>query len=150
MSETTTTNSSGRPRIRRFDQVHFRTDRRPSADELAHVFRASGIKRPTDDVHRLEKMIGHANVFVTAWAEDELIGVARALSDFSYCCYVSDLAVSKDWQRIGVGKEIIAHLRALLTDEVAVILVAAEDAVSYYPGAGFERIPAAFKIPRRA
>jgi len=39
---------------------------------------------------------------VTAWHEDKLIGVARSITDFHYACYLSDLAVYKEYQKQGI------------------------------------------------
>jgi hypothetical protein len=62
--------------------------RRPiSAEQLGNVFARSGIRRPIQDLARLTRMIEHANLMAGAWVDDSLVGVARALTDFSYCCY---------------------------------------------------------------
>src|SRR5271163_4508886 len=75
-----------------------------SAIQLGDVFARSGIRRPTDDLARLAKMIEHADLLVGAWKEDRLVGVARGLTDFVYCCYLSDLAVDQAYQKMGIGK----------------------------------------------
>jgi N-acetylglutamate synthase-like GNAT family acetyltransferase len=119
------------------------------AEDLADVFMLSGIKRPVDQLERLEKMIEHADIIVTAWDEDTLVGVARAITDFSYCCYLSDLAVRRDYQKKGIGKELITRLQAEIGEEVALLLLAAPDAMNYYPHIGFKRAENAFLIPRK-
>ncbi len=59
--------------------------------EVADVYRRSGIARPIDDHARLTSMLQHANLMISARDQDRLVGFARALTDFNYCCYVSDL-----------------------------------------------------------
>ncbi|WP_335339610.1 GNAT family N-acetyltransferase [Ferroacidibacillus organovorans] len=78
-----------------------------TGEEVADVFKRSGINRPTADVERIQKMIDHGNLIITAWDGAKLVGMARSLTDFCFCCYLSDLAVDKDYQRCGVGKELI-------------------------------------------
>src|SRR5262245_53689639 len=61
-----------------------------TAADLADLFRASGIRRPVDDLPRLQKMLEHANLTIAAYLDGRLVGIARALTDFSFCCYLSD------------------------------------------------------------
>ncbi|MCM3781703.1 GNAT family N-acetyltransferase [Neobacillus mesonae] len=119
-----------------------------SSEEVSHVFKSSGIKRPADDLDRIQKMIDHASVTVTAWDGDQLAGIARAITDFSYCCYLSDLAVSKEYQKKGIGTELVNHLREHLGEEVSLLLLSAPTAMEYYPRIGFEKTEKAFLIPR--
>jgi GNAT superfamily N-acetyltransferase len=120
-----------------------------SAEQLGNVFARSGIRRPTDDLARLTKMIEHANLLAGAWVDDVLVGVARGLTDFSFCCYLSDLAVDRAYQRTGIGKALIHHVRKQLSDDVMLLLVAAPEANDYYKTLGFEWVERAWRIPRR-
>ncbi|MFC5470629.1 GNAT family N-acetyltransferase [Cohnella suwonensis] len=117
-------------------------------EDVSDVFRSSGIKRPSDDLARIGKMIEHADVTVTAWSEDRLVGIARAITDFSYCCYLSDLAVCEEHQKQGIGTELVRRLGEHLGDEVALLLLSAPSAMDYYPRIGFEKKDNAFLIPR--
>jgi hypothetical protein len=83
--------------------ITFAIEERPPAEEVAEVFRRSGIRRPVDDIPRIARMVEHANLIVTARDNDRLVGIARALTDFCFCCYLSDLAVDRDYQRSGSG-----------------------------------------------
>ena len=84
-------------------------------------------------------MLAHANLTCTAWEGGVLIGIARSLTDFSYCCYLSDLAVDVACQRKGVGKELIRMTQSRLQPECKIILLAAPKAETYYPKIGFTR-----------
>lgn len=118
------------------------------AADVSELFKSSGINRPADDLARIQKMIDNADLTVTAWEGDKLVGIARALTDYSYCCYLSDLAVSGEYQKSGIGKELVNRLREHLGDEVTLLLIAAPSAVDYYPRIGFERNDRAYVIPR--
>jgi ribosomal protein S18 acetylase RimI-like enzyme len=94
-------------------------------------------------------MIEHANLLAGAWVDDLLIGVARGLTDFSYCCYLSDLAVDRDYQRSGIGKALIDHVQKQLGDQVMILLLAAPEAKDYYKPLGFEWVVNAWRFARR-
>ncbi|SFE76959.1 Predicted N-acetyltransferase YhbS [Paenibacillus catalpae] len=128
--------------------VEYRIEAPVTAVQVAEVFRSSGIKRPVDNLARIQKMIDNADLTVTAWDGDELVGVARAVTDFSYCCYLSDLAVSKTHQRLGIGTELVSRLREHLGEEVSLLLLSAPSAMDYYPQIGFNKADNAFLIKR--
>ncbi len=117
--------------------------------DVANVFRNSGIRRPFNDLARIQKMIENADIIITAWHDNKLVGIARALTDYSYCCYLSDLAVDKEYQKIGIGKRLIELLRNIIGEEVALILISAPEAINYYPKVGFEKCERAFIINRK-
>ena len=116
--------------------------------DVAAVFDASGIRRPTKDLARIERMFANANLILSAWHEGKLVGVCRALTDFSYCCYLSDLAVDKAFQKHGIGRELIARAHSAIGEEVALILLSAPEAMGYSPKVGFEKIENGFIIKR--
>ncbi|WP_010280101.1 GNAT family N-acetyltransferase [Bacillus timonensis] len=130
-------------------QISYKVNESIKAEELSNVFRTSGIKRPSDDLKRLQRMIEHSNVLITAWDNDQLIGVARAITDYCYCCYLSDLAVNKNYQHKGIGKELVRLLQGHIGEEVALLLLSSPIAMEYYPKIGFEKIENGFKIPRK-
>ena len=115
-------------------------------DAFIELYRAStlGERRPVDDRERMASMLRHANLTVTAWDGDLLVGISRALSDFSFVTYLSDLAVRKSHQRKGVGKELIRRTQALEGRHAKLILLAAPAAEPYYPHIGFTHHPQAW------
>ena len=111
------------------------------------LYRAStlGSRRPVDDADRMERMLRNANLVITAWDGGLLVGLARSVTDFAYCTYLSDLAVRASHQRSGIGRELIRRPREA-GGQASLILLSAPAAVDYYPKVGFERHPAAFWI----
>lgn len=119
-----------------------------TANETADIFRSSGINRPVDDLDRIARMLAHADVLISAWDGDQPIGLARAITDYTYCCYLSDLAVCKDYQKQGIGKELVKVLQEHLGEETSLLLLSAPSAMEYYPRLGFEQLTNAFLIRR--
>ncbi|WP_249315625.1 GNAT family N-acetyltransferase [Bacillus sp. FJAT-49711] len=119
-----------------------------NAEELSQLFISSGIKRPTNDLNRLQRMIDNSDIILTAWDKDRLVGIARAITDYSYCCYLSDLAVSQDYQKSGIGNELIRLLKEHIGEEVSLLLLSSPSAMKYYPKVGFETVQNGFKISR--
>jgi predicted N-acetyltransferase YhbS len=119
-------------------------------EQLAAVFDASGIRRPTNDLARMARMLEHGNLLVTAWDGEQLVGVARALTDFSYCCYLSDLAVDREYQKRGIGHELIRRVSEAIGEQSMLLLLAAPEAMDYYPRIGFEAVANGWIIKRRA
>ncbi|MEU0162924.1 GNAT family N-acetyltransferase [Streptomyces sp. NPDC006261] len=108
-------------------------------DEVLEVYRASGLgeRRPIEDRERFAAMLGHANLVLVARDEPgALIGIVRAVSDFSYVTYLSDIAVTLGQQRSGVGRALIAATQAEAPG-VKIVLLSAPAAVDYYPRIGF-------------
>jgi len=105
-----------------------------SAGEFRHILQVStlGARRPVEDLPRLDKMLRHASLIITARHDGELIGVARSMTDFSYCCYLSDLAVDAGWQRQGIGRRLIEETKKAAGPEATLILLAAPAAQDYY------------------
>lgn len=111
-----------------------------SVEEFVNVLNESGLgeRRPVDDKDRIAKMVANANLIITARYKGKLIGVARALTDFTYCTYLSDLAVKVDFQKRGVGKELI-KVTYEASKPAKLILLSAPAAVDYYPKIGMEK-----------
>lgn len=128
--------------------ITYAVNRPLEAAEVARLFDASTIRRPTGDLPRIAKMLAHGNLTISAWDGERLVGVSRALTDFAYCCYLSDLAVDKAYQHRGIGKELLALTRRELGDQVALILLAAPEAIGYYQKVGFEKIGNGYIIKR--
>lgn len=116
--------------------------------EVIELYDAStfGERRPTADRDRMAAMLRHANLVITAWDAQKLVGLARTLTDFVYVGYLADLAVHADYQRRGVGKELVARTRAGMGPESTLVLLAAPKAADYYPHIGFTRHESAWRL----
>jgi GNAT superfamily N-acetyltransferase len=110
-------------------------------DVVTDLYRRStlGLRRPVDDRETMRSMLEHANLVVTAWDGDRLVGIARTLTDFAYVGYMADLAVDAAYQRTGIGVGLIAQTRLQMGPQSTIVLLAAPAAVDYYPHIGFSK-----------
>lgn len=109
-----------------------------SADEFIDVLVRStlGERRPVDDRERIELMLRNADLIVTARSNGQLVGISRAITDFAYCTYLSDLAVDETCQKQGIGRELIARTHQAAGLKTRLILIAAPKARTYYSHIG--------------
>ena len=117
--------------------------------DIIDVFDSSGMIRPTKDPKRIEKMFANSNLTISAWDEEKLVGISRSVTDFSFCCYLSDLAVHKDYQKLGIGKELIRITKEKIGESVMLLLLSTPAAMEYYPKVGFEKVENGFIIKRK-
>ena len=119
-----------------------------SVEEVIDLYRRStlGDRRPIDSPEIFKSMIQNADLIVTAWDGNELIGISRTLTDFSYVAYLADLAVDERYQKKGIGKKLIRKTRENLEESCFITLLAAPSADSYYEKIGFERNPRAWML----
>lgn len=123
-----------------------------AAAEFRDVLVAStlGERRPVGDLARLDNMLRKADIVVTARHDGKLVGVSRAISDFSFCCYLSDLAVDSTYQHQGIGKRLIDETHKASGPLTGVHLIAAPAAEQYYPKIGMEPVASCWLIKRAA
>lgn len=109
-----------------------------------------GERRPTEDKTCMEGMIANSNLVVSAWHNNQLVGIARSLTDFHYACYLSDLAVSLEYQKSGIGKQLQILTQEQLGPKCKIILLAAPAANQYYEHIGFTQNPRCWVLSRDA
>lgn len=129
-------------------EIEYHTGVIPEVEELIELFISAGLKRPTSDIERMGRMFAQSNLIVTAWDNQELVGVARSLTDFCWCCYLSDLAVRREYQKQGIGKKLIELTKKQIGEQTTLILLAAPAAIDYYPKVGMNKIHNGFMIAR--
>jgi len=129
--------------------IEYRIENDLSVKEFREVLVSStlGERRPIEDLPRLEKMLENCQLIVTARDHGNLVGVARSITDFTYCTYLSDLAVDQTHQRKGIGKELIRQTK-LHTGEARLILLSAPAAIDYYPKIGMSHHEHCFHVAK--
>lgn len=131
--------------------ITYRSNHKITAEEFIDLLKRSTLdqRRPVDDKGRIQSMLDHGNVLVTAWDEDKLVGVSRALTDFAFCCYLSDLAVDEAYQHKGIGGELTRLTHIASGENTMLLLLAAPAATTYYPKIGMKKFEHCFYYPRK-
>ena len=130
--------------------INYSTEPNLPANEFIDVLVRSTLaeRRPVDDRAVIERMLCNADVIVTARVEGLLVGVSRAITDFSFCTYLSDLAVDQMFQGQGIGHELIRRTHEAAGLHTTLVLLAAPKAESYYPHIGMTKHPSCWVVPR--
>jgi predicted N-acetyltransferase YhbS len=121
-----------------------------SAEEFVNVLERSTLaeRRPISEAATIAGMLEHADLIVTARTGGSLVGVSRALTDFSYCTYLSDLAVDVEFQGRGIGRELVRRTHEAAGRHTSLILLAAPKARTYYPHIGMRQHDSCWLIDR--
>jgi len=128
--------------------IEYKTGLTPATSDVIEVYDSSGINRPTKDPQRIADMYKNSDLIVSAWDGTTLVGVSRAITDFVYCCYLSDLAIRKEYQHQGIGKELVRRTKEHIGPRCMLLLLAAPAAMEYYPKIGMDKQDNAFMIKR--
>jgi GNAT superfamily N-acetyltransferase len=125
--------------------IEYKTTPDLDVDVAIELYVAStlGERRPVGDRRRMEIMLRSADITITAWDGELLVGVARSITDWVWTTYLADLAVRLSHQRHGIGKELMRRTQAA-APEARLLLLAAPAAVDYYPRVGFTHMPQAW------
>jgi GNAT superfamily N-acetyltransferase len=120
------------------------------AESFIGILVRSGLaeRRPVGDPERIARMLAGANLIILAYDDDALVGVERSVTDYAYCCYLSDLAVDKAYQGRGIGKQLIAETRQAAGPETMCLLVSAPESMGFYEAIQMPRQTRAFMFPR--
>ncbi|TVS01161.1 MAG: N-acetyltransferase [Rhodobacteraceae bacterium] len=121
-----------------------------AAADFADLLLRSGLapRRPAEP-ERLAAMLRNAQLVIAARADGELVGLARSITDWSYCLYCSDLCVDAGWQGQGIGMALLAETADAAPEVQTCLLLSAPGTVSFYEAAGYPRHDGAFVFKRR-
>ena len=134
--------------LQRKQMIEYRDNATITAEQAIDLYKRStlGERRPIHNVQTFEAMLKNANLTITAWDGETLVGISRSLTDFAYVAYLADLAVDQQYQRSGIGKQLIEETKSRLGHECMIVLLAAPKANEYYEHIGFEHNPRAWTI----
>lgn len=130
--------------------IDYRNNASITAEQAIDLYKRStlGERRPIHNAQTFEAMLKNANLTITAWDGEKLVGISRSLTDFAYVAYLADLAVDQEYQRSGIGKQLIEETKERLGAECMIVLLAAPKANEYYEHIGFEHNPRAWTLKK--
>ncbi len=128
--------------------ITYTSKKKISVDDYIELIGATALKelRPLDDPERIGEMLLKTDLLITAWDGDTLVGIARSVTDFAFCCYLGDLAVREDYQRKGIGKKLVTLTKDHLHNNAKVIILAETAEHGSISSMGFQKYNAAFTI----
>lgn len=131
-------------------QIQYTREQTLSVDEFIDILKRSTLaeRRPVSDRQTIACMLEHASLIVTARSDGRLVGVSRSITDFSYCTYLSDLAVDVEFQGQGIGRTLIERTHEMAGRNTTLILLSAPNARTYYPHIGMTQHDSCWIIPR--
>lgn len=111
--------------------IIYKTDITPTNEQVTTLYLRAKLNRPNDQ-RRMELMLTHANIKISAWDGERLVGFLRGFTDYCFDCYVNDLAVDPDYQVRGIGRNLMEELKGLIEDGTFIFLISAADAIPFY------------------
>jgi predicted N-acetyltransferase YhbS len=130
--------------------IIYRLEPELTPEDFIDVLRRSTLaeRRPVQDLDTIRAMLKNADVIVTARLDGLLVGISRAITDFAYCTYLSDLAVDGKYQRQGIGRELIRRTHETAGLKTSLVLLSAPKARTYYPHIGMTQHDSCWVIPK--
>jgi hypothetical protein len=129
--------------------IQFKVNAKVSAEAVIEVYKSSGITYPNDTA-RMQAILDHSNLVITAWDGEQLVGIARSLTDYNSCCYLADLAVKKEHQKSGIGITLIELTENAIGENTALIALSGGPISEYHPKDGFEKLEHGFIIKQHS
>lgn len=129
-------------------EIIYRTDVIPSPDLIINLYGDAGLKRPIEDSDRINRMFINSNLIITAWHYNTLVGIARSMTDYGYWCYLADLAVRSNYQKLGIGNTLIQETKIKAGKNCTLLLLSAPNAISYYKRIGLQNVNNAFVLKK--
>lgn len=85
-------------------QIDYREDANISVEYAIDLYKqlTRGERRSVDRPNVFEGMLKHANLVISAWDSQRLIGIVRSLSDFTYVTDLADPAIDAEYQKSAV------------------------------------------------
>lgn len=131
-------------------EIEFKINDPIEVEKIIELYKNSGLPRPIENKQRIEQMFANSNLVISAWSGEELIGIARSLTDFCWCCYLADLAVKTDFQKEGIGRRLVELTREKVSEQSMILLLSVPEAMNYYPKIGMQKVENGFIYNRKS
>ena len=119
-----------------------------TVQQVHDPYQQTHFDKPIAGAARLQVMIDETQLVLSVWDDEHLIGFARCLTDFEYCCYLSDILILPAYEGHQIGRQLIATLQAYIGPRVTLSLRAADSAVGFYERINLPHADNMFRIGR--
>ena len=130
-------------------KISYRNNVRPDVKLIAELYKKAQLNRPVEDLNRLQAMYDNSNIVLSAWDNDILAGILRGWTDEAYDGYICDLAIDPNYQKMGIGKELLDEAVSKYP-KVQFVLRASQIASDYYRHIGWKKIENGWFSPRES
>ena len=108
-------------------------------EKLQFLFNQNALWAKDRNIDQIKKMLAHSNVIITLWNKNNLVGFGRATTDQVYRAVLWDIVVSKDVQRVGLGKIIVEELlKDKKINSAEKVYLMTTDSQDFYKQLGFQ------------
>ena len=90
--------------------IEYRTAEQTDFEAIRTFLVENGWQERVADRRRFETMMKNASRTIVAFSDGKIVGFARALCDDASNGYIGTVAVAGDWQRQGIGTEMVHRL----------------------------------------
>jgi GNAT superfamily N-acetyltransferase len=90
--------------------IHYKENYQIDKSDLEKLYSSVGWAAYTKNLEVLEQAINHSLQVISAWNEDELVGLIRVIGDGFTMIYVQDILVHPDYQDKKIGTELMTKI----------------------------------------
>jgi len=127
-------------------QITIKTNIVPEQNQLWNLFCALDW-HPGRTLETAKTAFDNSSYVVTAWENESLVGVGRAISDGLFYTAVFDVLVHPEYQRRGIGTKIMREILTYFAG-TSFLLTTTENTDKFYERFGFRKTPNAMVIKR--
>ena len=111
-----------------------------SIDSLTQLYQSVGWRNYYKAPAIMSQLLPGAWHYISAWEEDQLVGLIRTISDGCYILYIQDILVHPDYQRQAIGTSLMKQMLERAKDMQQIILTTddTEKTIQFYQSLGFQ------------
>lgn len=110
-----------------------------SVGMLTELYSSVGWSAYAGDAEIMGKILPGSFCYISAWSGEKLVGLVRAISDGCYVFYIQDILISHDYQRQGIGTQLIKQILEQAKNMKQIILTTdnTKKTIDFYKSVGF-------------
>ena len=111
-----------------------------SIDSLTKLYQSVGWRNYYNNPAIMNQLLPGSWHYISAWEDDQLVGLIRTISDGCYILYIQDILVHPDYQRRAIGTSLVKQMLERAKDMQQIILTTddTEKTIQFYQSLGFK------------